>query len=70
MNRTVWGTRLILRPSSEYCSFLIYSHRKVDDVDIAPLSYRPVCAFTKPIIRRFLSWLSNNVGIYKGTCFY
>jgi len=47
MNRKIWGTRLILRPSPEHCGFSIYS-RKLDYKDTVRRSYRLVHTFKTP----------------------
>ena len=36
------GTRLILRPCPDHCSFRVSSHCKLDNKDIARQSYKPV----------------------------
>jgi len=61
MNRKIWGSRLILRPSPAHCGFCVSSRCVLNHKDTARRSCRPEHAFTISITQRFLGSLNNSV---------
>jgi hypothetical protein len=64
MNRKIWGTRLILRPSPEYCGFCVSLVRWTTKT----LRIGPTSQFTRSKTHNsvLLSSLSNSVSRHKG----